>query len=48
MGQKNPVLAIPTKKKMIHEGQYQVDQANKAKNMQTAIKEPISIRDLRL
>ena len=48
MGQKNPVLAIPTKKKMIQEGQYHVDQANKAKNMQTAIKEPISISDLRL
>ena len=48
MGQKNPVLAIPTKKKMIQEGQYQVDQANKAKKMQTAIKEPTSIRDLRL
>ena len=48
MGQNNPVLATPTKKKMVQEGQYQVDQANKAKNIQTAIKEPTNIRDLRL
>ena len=37
IGQKNPVLAIPRKKKMIHDGQYQVDQANKARNIHTAV-----------